>query len=231
MAIEVVLWDIDGTLLNFDLPEKVAIKKCFEIFGLGECTDSMVAGYSAINKKWWKMLEDGLKTKPEILVGRFSEFLEQQGINPEIAPAFNLEYQNRLGEVVQPYPNALETVRFLKGKKVQGIVTNGTVKTQTAKMHTSGLDKLVDCTFISDIIGYEKPDVRFFDYVLKRIGTYPKDQIMIVGDSLSSDIRGGNNAGLVCCWYNPQKLPLSSDVKVDFEITDLKSVIGLCSLS
>lgn len=229
MAFKVVLWDIDGTLLNFNLPENVAVKKCFELFNLGPCTDAMVEQYSTINKKYWKMLEDGLMSKPDILVGRFREFLEVQGLDSSIASQFNIEYQNRLGDVVQPYPNALETVRALKGKVIQAVVTNGTVKTQKAKLKTSTLDQLMDYIFISDIVGYEKPDKRFFDYVLNEFRQFYKDEILIVGDSLSSDMTGGNRAGIKCCWYNPDKNPLTSDVKIDYEITDLFDVIHLCS--
>lgn len=230
MAFKVVLWDIDGTLLNFNLPENVAVKKCFELFNLGPCTDAMVEQYSTINKKYWKMLEDGLMSKPEILVGRFREFLDVQGLDSSIAAQFNTEYQNRLGDVVQPYPNAIETVRALRGKTVQGVVTNGTVKTQRAKLKTSTLDQLMDFVFISDLVGYEKPDKRFFDYVLKELGPeYSKDEILIVGDSLSSDMKGANNAGIPCCWYNPDKNPLTSDVTIDYEITDLFDVLHLCN--
>lgn len=228
MSFKVVLWDIDGTLLNFELPERIALKKCFKNFGLGECTDEMAKDYREINIKWWDYLEQGLKTKKTILEGRFAEFLEKYGRDPSVAPAFNEAYQGCLGDVVQPYPNAIETVQALRGRVIQAIVTNGTVKTQHSKLKTSGLDKLVDKIFISDEVGWEKPDIRFFDCVLKYFEAYKKDEILIVGDSLTSDMRGGNNAGIRCCWYNPGHKELIPDVAIDYEISDLSEILHLC---
>ena len=224
MSIKVVLWDIDGTLLDFNKPEREAVKKCFALFGLGECSDEMVAWYSMINKVWWDKLEKGLNTKQEILEGRFREFLEHFGLDGSLAPAFNESYQNCLGDVVDPNPNGLETMKELFGKVVQGVATNGTVKTQNSKMKTSGIDRLVQKVYISDLIGFEKPNMGFFDFVLKDLSEFSKNEIMIVGDSLTSDMRGGNNAGIVCCWYNPERKPLNGDLKIDYEITDLAQV-------
>lgn len=222
--IKAVLWDIDGTLLDFNKPENAAVKKCFGIFGLGECTDEMVSYYSAINKEWWARLERGELTKPQILVGRFAQFLEHYGYDSSIAAKFNETYQGHLGEVVDPNPNGLETMALLKGKVIQGVATNGTVKTQYGKMKTSGIDNLIEKIYISDEIGFEKPDARFFDFILRDLKDFEKNEIMIVGDSLTSDMKGGNNAGIVCCWYNPEHKPADPSLKIDYEITDLAQV-------
>lgn len=102
--IKAVLWDVDGTLLDFLAAEREAIKTCFSLFGLGECTDEMIAQYSAINVRWWQALERGEYTKPEILVGRFAEFFTARGIDTAVAPAFNAEYQLRLGDTIKFCP-------------------------------------------------------------------------------------------------------------------------------
>ena len=91
--IKVILWDIDGTLLNFLKAEHEAIKKCFEIFNLGECSDEMISRYSVINRKYWEMLERGEITKQEVLVGRFQEFFRNEGIETDCAEKFNSEYK------------------------------------------------------------------------------------------------------------------------------------------
>ena len=160
--IKAVLWDVDGTLLDFLAAEREAIKTCFSLFGLGECTDEMIAQYSAINVRWWQALERGEYTKPEILVGRFAEFFTARGIDTAVAPAFNAEYQLRLGDTIKFCPHALETVQAIRGIAAQCAVTNGTKIAQDKKLERSGLDKLLDPIFISEVVGAEKPSPAFF---------------------------------------------------------------------
>ena len=117
--IKVILWDIDGTLLDFEAAEKAAIGQCFASHNMGECTDEMLKRYSAINRKYWEALEKGKMTKPEILVGRFREFFETEGLPVENAESFNAEYQVRLGDTVVFCDNAYELVQKYKGKLLQ----------------------------------------------------------------------------------------------------------------
>lgn len=126
--VKILLWDIDGTLLDFEAAEKAAIRKCFEIFELGECTDEMLNVYKKINREYWEKLERGEMSKPDILVGRFRDFFEQYGLDVSKTSDFNLEYQVRLGDTVCFYPNALELVTEFKGKILQYAVTNGTLR-------------------------------------------------------------------------------------------------------
>lgn len=223
--VKVILWDIDGTLLNFEMSEKYAIRKCFSIFELGECTDEMLAQYSKINRKYWEGLERGELTKQEVLVGRFKEFFDKQGLPTEKAEAFNSEYQIRLGDKAFYNDEGRQIVEQLKKKEIkQYAVTNGTLTAQERKLKLSGLDQLLDGVFISDVIGVEKPNIVFFDAVWKEIGSYKKNEVVIVGDSLTSDMQGGNNAGVLCCWYNPQKYANDKGLRIDYEIQDLREV-------
>lgn len=225
--IKAILWDIDGTLLNFEAAEKVAIQQCFASHDMGECSEEMLKRYSAINKKYWEALERGELTKPEVLVGRFCEFFEKEGLPVEKAESFNEEYQVRLGDTVVFCDNGFELVQKLKGKVKQFAVTNGTKVAQDRKLSNSKLITLLDDVFISDVLGVEKPNKEFFDIVFSRIGDYKKEELLIVGDSLTSDIRGGNNAGIATCWYNPKKLEHNKDVQhaqdvcIDYEISNL----------
>ncbi len=219
--IKVILWDIDGTLLDFEAAEKTAIGQCFASHDMGECTEEMLKRYSAINRKYWEALEKGKMSKPEILVGRFREFFETEGLPVEKAESFNAEYQVRLGDTVVFCDNAFELVQKYKGQTKQYAVTNGTKVAQDRKLKNSKLDTLFDDIFISDVLGVEKPNIGFFDIVFERIGDYAKDEVLIVGDSLTSDIKGGNNAGILTCWYNPKKMENTKGVNVDFEITNL----------
>lgn len=226
--IKAILWDIDGTLLNFEMSEKYAIRKCFEIYELGECTDEMLAQYSRINRKYWEKLERGELSKPEVLVGRFKEFFEIQGLPVEKAEPFNNEYQIRLGDKAFYNDDGKQLVKQLKEKGIkQYAVTNGTLIAQQRKLKLSGLDKLLDGVFISDVIGIEKPNIGFFDTVWAEIGSYEKNEVMIVGDSLTSDIQGGNNAGILCCWYNPQGQENTKGLRIDYEVKDLWEIMKL----
>ena len=225
--IKVVLWDIDGTLLNFKAAEKVAIRKCFEVCELGECTDEMIARYSEINHKYWKYLELGQMSKPDILVGRFREFFEKEGLDVSKAEAFNAEYQVRLGDTICFEEHGLDVVLALKGKVPQYAVTNGTKVAQTRKLANSGLDMLLDDIFISDVIGIEKPFQGFFDAVWEKIGRYEREEVLIIGDSLTSDMKGGENANILTCWYNPNELENDLGIAIDYEIRSLKEVLAI----
>lgn len=219
--IKVILWDIDATLLDFLAAEKAAIRFCFEKYGLGECTDEMLGRYTVINRRYWEMLERGEMSKADILVNRFKEFFVSEGIETDCEKEFNDSYQIALGNTICFRDNGYELLKKLQGQYRQFVVTNGTFVAQERKLRKSGIGDLVEEAFISDLIGYEKPAVEFFDYVFEKIGHYGKDEVLIIGDSLTSDMQGGNNACIVCCWYNPSHLENKKNVKIDYEIDDL----------
>ena len=226
--IKVVLWDIDGTLLNFLEAEKAAIRTCFSEFSLGQCTDEMLKVYSGINRVYWQKLERGEMTKPQILEGRFRDFFAHYGLNTECAAAFNSRYQVALGDTICFNPGGLEAMEALKGKVKQYAVTNGTKVAQKRKLANSGLDKLFDGVFISDELGVEKPNKGFFDKVWEAIGEYPGDEVLIVGDSLTSDMQGGINAGIKTCWFDVEGAQLPDGMQVDYRIDDLSKVPDIC---
>ena len=219
--IKVILWDIDATLLDFLAAEKAAIDFCFEKFGLGTCTEEMLKRYSVINRRYWEMLEKGEMSKPEILVNRFKEFFESEGLASDCAEEFNATYQVALGDTICFRDNGYELVKKLKDQYKQYVVTNGTFIAQERKLKKSGIGELVEASFISDLIGHEKPAMEFFDHVFENIGHYEKDEVLIIGDSLTSDMQGGNNAGIICCWYNPNHLENTKGIKIDHEIDNL----------
>ena len=206
--IKAILWDVDGTLLDFHAAEKAAVKSLFSEFGFGECTDEMVSRYSAINDIFWQRLERNELSKPQVLVGRFEQFFKEVGIPSEAAYEFNERYQLRLGDTIVYRDDSLNIVKNLRGKVKQYAVSNGTVVAQNKKLKLSGLGELMDGIFLSEKIGIEKPNRGFFDAVFSQIEAYDLSEVMIIGDSLTSDIKGGNNAGIITCWYNPRHLPL-----------------------
>ena len=217
-----ILWDVDGTLLNFLKSESAAMKECFQVCGLGECTDEMVHAYSKINEGYWKLLELHKVEKPVLFRRRFEDLFSKYGLSYDTAK-FNTLYQQTLGNHIFPNDNSLELVKSLKGKIRQYAVTNGSFTAQERKLRRSGLDRLLDGIFISDVVGFEKPSPLFFDSVFDQIPE-GREEAIIIGDSLTSDILGGNNAGIACCWYNPDNKKAPGDLRVDYMISDLNEI-------
>ncbi len=225
-----LLWDIDGTVLDFLASEAYAIRTLFEKYNLGICTDDMISQYSDINVKYWKMLERGELTKPQILVERFREFFTTIGIEDiSIAESFNSEYQLALGDHIEFVDGAEQVLLSLKGRYTLAAVTNGTKTAQEKKLRLSGLDNLFDGIFISENIGAEKPSEVFFDYVFHALGITDKREVLIIGDSLTSDIKGGFTAGIDTCWYNPSNTPNTLGIDVTYRIDDLGKIWDIIS--
>ena len=225
--IRTILWDIDGTLLDFLAAESAAIKTCFRRFGLGDCSDDMVARYSRLNVSYWERLETGELTKAQVLRGRFEEFFAAEGVAFDRIDEFNAAYQLSLGDTICYIDDSYTLVEGLRGRVRQYAVTNGTARAQEKKLARSGLGALFDGVFISEQIGFEKPSAEYFDRVFAAIAPVEKSETMIVGDSLTGDIRGGNNAGIITCWYNPAGKPNDRGVRVDHEIRDLHEIEAL----
>ena len=141
--IKVILWDIDGTLLNFKMSERYAIDYCFNKFHMGTCTDEMLQRYSVINRGYWERLETGELTREQVMLGRFHEFFESEGLPTDQVKVFNDEYQIRLGDKAFFCDHGDELVKQLKATVKQYAVTNGTTVAQERKLRFSGLDHYV----------------------------------------------------------------------------------------
>lgn len=230
MRFDAILWDVDGTLLDFIASQRDSLFQCFDLFGFGKCTEEMHLRYSAINISLWEMLERGERTKAEILTERFRRFFAEMGLPTDKAEAFNAEYEKRLPDTIRFFPHALETLAALKGKVIQCSVTNGTKSVQERKMNETPLGSLFDHLFISEAVGAEKPDPRFFEVVFGTLGDIPRDRILIVGDSLTSDILGGLRAGIHTCRYNPDAKKGRDDIRPEYEIRDLAEVLTLVGI-
>ena len=224
-----LLWDIDGTVLDFLASEEYAIRFLFKKYNIGECTDEMIKMYSGINAKYWQMLEKGELTKLEILTGRFKEFFSIIGADTSIVEDFNRDYQVTLGDYIKFVDKAEDVLRFQKGKYTLVAVTNGTKVAQEKKLRLSGLDKVFDEIFISENVGAEKPNKEYFDYVFKTLNITNKNEVLIIGDSLTSDIKGGLNAGIDTCWFNPMHKPNNHEFPVTYEIDDLGKLYNILS--
>ena len=217
-------WDIDGTVLDFLASEAYAIRALFQKYNIGECDDEKLRLYSQINVKYWQKLERGEMTKPEILVERFREFFGIIGADTSIAESFNLDYQVTLGGHIEFVGNAEGILLSQKGRFTLAAVTNGTKVAQEKKLRLSGLDKVFDSIFISEDIGAEKPSEEFFKVVFEELDITDKREVLIIGDSLTSDMRGGFLSGIDTCWYNPNGKENTLGIPVTYEIDDLDKI-------
>lgn len=229
--IKYIFWDIDGTLLNFKEAEKAAIRACFKEFNLGECSDDMLKFYSSVNDSYWKMLERGEIKKEELLVKRFEDLFREYLLTCD-AKEFNERYQIRLGDTAIYNDNIeplLNRIKDSDSNIKQCAVTNGTKVAQERKLLNSGLDKILDYIFISEEVGINKPDKEFFDRVFRIIEEKEgckvnTEEVIIIGDSLTSDIKGGMNKGIKTCFYNPNNIEYGEEYSVDYDIKNLNEV-------
>lgn len=228
MRYHAILWDVDQTLLDFDKSQDYALRFCFQNLKL-EINDEIVRIYAAINDFYWKRLELGEVTKKELLTGRFDTLFERLHIKEVTSADIAPMYQKALGSVYFYRDDSLELCKKLQGKVRQYVVTNGVSSTQRNKLKLSGLDRIMDGIFISEEMGYTKPDIRFFEGCFKQIPNFQKEHTLIVGDSLTSDIKGGNQTGIACCWYNPAGHQNESGLKIDYEIQNLWEVEEILS--
>ncbi len=220
---DIILWDVDQTLLDFKKSESYAIRFCFRKFGK-EASDETVSAYSSINESFWKQIEKGQINKKEALVERFRTLFRQIGEEDIEAEAFQKEYVDALGSVYYFQDDSYNLLNQLKGKYRQYLVTNGVTYTQMKKLRLSGLDKLVDGIFVSEQLGVPKPHKEFFEQCFCAIPGFQREKALIVGDSLSSDMQGGNNAQISTCWYNPAGLENPFNIRIDYQIKDLNEI-------
>ena len=224
MKYDVIFWDVDDTLLDFGYSEKWAIRHCFELIGC-EIPDEWIQRYSVINDGYWKRLEKGEVTKAEVLRGRFVDLFKEMklAMTEDAITTFQKNYQKALGEVYCYRDSSYELCKKLKKNCRQYLVTNGVESTQRSKLKLAGLDELMDGIFISEVLGAVKPQKEFFDACFQQIPNLDKERVLLIGDSLSSDIKGAFNAGIASCWYNPNG-KVAQEMKPDYEIANLWEV-------
>ena len=217
---EIILWDVDQTLLDFTKSEDYALRHAFEQFGRSIDTE-IVKLYSGINDSYWKRLERGEVTRQEVIYGRFRSLFQELSVEDITAEEFAPVFQKALGSVYFYKDDSYRLCQELQKDFRQYVVTNGVTWTQQNKLKLAGFDKVMEDIFISEMLGCDKPGIEFFDKCFERIPDFNKEKTIIVGDSLTSDMLGGNNAGIACCWYNPEGKERTGKVRIDHEITDL----------
>jgi len=222
---DIFLFDVDGTLFDFDLAEATAFKSVFNQYGF-RYSERILTLYININDKLWKSFETGGISIEEVKTRRFIQLFEEIDIECD-AHEFNDKYAAELGKYAFLLDGAQEVCEALTslGKLIY-IVTNGITQVQTARLNNSLINNFISDCFISELIGFQKPDIRFFDYVLKRIPQISKDRVLMVGDSLTADIAGGTNANIDTCWFNGKKAENHTKIKPTYEIYKLNELIA-----
>lgn len=192
--IKTVFFDLDNTLLDFAAAERAALTQTLQRLGIAAAADVLTL-YSEINEYHWKQLEKGLLTRDEVKVQRYRVLFEKLGVwhDPAAATAF---YEEKLHHQAALLPGAKALLEALYGKYRLFVMSNGSTDVQISRMQLSGIDRFFEKVFISQQIGYNKPDVRFFTACFEQLAPFEKENAVLVGDSESSDIVGGKNAGI-----------------------------------
>lgn len=223
--IEFLFIDLDDTILDFHKAERVALEKTLRSLGL-EPTDTVMTRYSQINKEHWERLERKEITREFLLVSRFAVLMEEFGIHVS-AELCARTYENNLAVGHYFMPGARDAVEVLSKKYKLYITSNGTSKIQAGRLESASISHFFRDIFISQDIGINKPDKGYFDRCFARIPDFDSKKAMIVGDSLTSDILGGKQAGIATCWVNPKGASPRVDIIPDYEIPSLAQLEAL----
>lgn len=208
-----VFFDLDNTLLDFVVAERAALTQTLQQLGVA-ATPAVLTLYSEINEYHWKQLEKGLLTREEVKVQRYRALFEKLGVwhDPAAATAF---YEEKLYHQAALLPGAKALLEELYGKYRMFVMSNGSIDVQISRMKLSGIDRFFEKVFISQQIGYNKPDVRFFTACFEQLAPFEKESAVLVGDSESSDIIGGKNAGIHTVRFAAKGTESAADAVVD----------------
>lgn len=197
-----VLLDADGTLFDYDQAESLALKRAFDRHGF-TYSENILSKYREINMHLWAEFERGRVDKDALQADRFRILFQEIGVST--APsAFNELYLDYLAEGSFLLKGALDLCRELSLCSTLAMATNGTSRTQKKRLENSQLAPFIRHIIVSEEAGYQKPQRGFFDYALRCCGHTERSSVIILGDSLHSDIKGGSDFGITTCWYNPR---------------------------
>lgn len=223
-----VLFDADGTLFNYDECERQALTKTIQQIGV-QYDERFLAEYKRINSAIWMDREQGKIDVERLKIKRFELLFEAVKISHD-PKSFSDRYLENLAEEAELLDNAEEVIQKLSRNYKLALVTNGLKEVQRRRLKKSSLNRYFDQVIVSDEIGASKPDEKFFEITFAKMGNPVKDKVMIIGDSLSSDIQGANKFRIDACWYNPMKKKRAPGLEIKYEIGGLLELVEmLCS--
>jgi 2-haloacid dehalogenase len=220
-----ILLDADGTLFDYDRAEATALEATFAEFGL-EYAPEHARDYRRINAQIWRDYELGNIAQDVLRVRRFDLLFGAIGFEAD-ASAFSARYLAHLGDQAVLIPGAEEVVHALHGQVGLVMITNGIKEVQRSRLAKSTIADCFAGVVISDEVGVSKPDPGIFSAALALMGHPEKHEVLIVGDSLSADIRGGAEYGIDTCWFNPAHKPRPEEIDFRYEIDALRDLLDL----
>ena len=217
--VKTIFLDLDDTILDFQAAERRAISETLRQFHI-DPTAAVVARYHAINRRQWELLEEGKLTRPQVLIRRFDLLFGEMGVEAS-SREVQAVYERELSQGHFFMPGAQALLETLTPRYDLYLATNGTPSVQAGRIESAGIARYFKEIFVSETMGANKPSPAFFQACFAAIPDFDPAAAIVVGDSLTSDIRGALNAGLRSCWYNPGGLPLRPDIRPDHTIRDL----------
>jgi 2-haloacid dehalogenase len=217
-----LLFDVDDTLLDFGAAEKLALQLLFEKQNI-PLTSEVEEQYKKINQGLWRRFEAGELDRDEVVNTRFSILFNEYGKEMD-GILLEKNYRSYLEQGHQLVDGAFVLISELHNDFDLYVVTNGVSKTQDKRLRDSGLFPLFRNIFVSEDTGYQKPMKEFFDYVFSRIPNFRVEEALIIGDSLSADIKGGELAGMDTCWFNPNMKYNHTNINPSYQIHNLEEL-------
>lgn len=230
MRYKKIIFDLDNTILDFSDTEEKSLKRVIEMYDL-PYTKETVQTYKDINHGLWRKLEQGIITREELFSSRFALFLETFDIKVD-GKKVDAYFSEHLGEGYKMMEHAHELMTVLKNNGYKLYAgSNGVAKTQWQRMKGAGITHFFEEVFISEDIGVEKPDPHFFHHIFDTLNAHTKEEFLMVGDSLTSDIKGANNAGIDSVWYNYAEVSVDAELaQSTYTITSLLELLHLFNL-
>ncbi len=225
MTYEYLFFDADNTLWDFNLSEKFALFKVLSEEGIDYDPDFLDIWHE-INRVAWHQLEGGYLSAEDLRWVRFERFFEKIEKAADYR-SVGKRYLAHLGTTDFMVPGALALLQRLHNQRRLALVTNGLKEVQRKRLQNTGIEQYFDAIVISDEIGHAKPNAEFFDYLFEQLNHPEKNKALIIGDSINSDIKGGNNYNIATCWFNPGRKAAHSGVVPKYEIHQLDDLLRL----
>lgn len=221
MKYQWVLFDADETLFSFN--SYFGLKAMLARYQI-DFREQDYQDFQAINKPLWVAYQNNEITAQDIQTRRFAKLSEQTGVEPF---RLNQELMAEMALISQPLAGVIETLNALYGKVKMGIITNGFTELQQKRLDNTQTSHFFDIVVISEQIGAAKPDRQVFDYAFALMDEFDRTKVLMVGDTLASDILGGNNSGIDTCWLNTLNLKNETNIKPTYEINTINQIIEI----
>ena len=225
MSYQWLLFDADGTLFDFEKTAEEALHRTFQDFG-EDYDPAFFKLYRSIDKRLWEALEQGTLTRDRLHAQRFEELLARLGVERD-AKTIADQYLGHVGEGTHLIEGAADVVAFLAERARLALITNGFAHVQRPRFARAPIARHFEWIVISDEVGVAKPNPGIFDEALRKMGSPDREDVLLIGDSLSADIRGGLDYGIDVCWFNPFACDAPANMKITYVIRELAELCDM----